>query len=76
MNIQQKFETVRTIMKNYPEAEFNGTEGLIWADNENVLHQIRLDIIRAGIDEVYDIIYYKPFEKFNLSLHLTKGRSW
>ena len=74
--MQEKFEVVRTIMKKYPEAKFNGGEELIWADSKELLHQIRLDIIRAGVDEVYDIIYYKPFNKYNLGLHLTKGRSW
>lgn len=76
MNMQQKFETVRKIMEKYPNAEFKGGEETIHCKNEGTLHKIRLEIIRAGIDEVYDISYYEPFNVYILGLHLTKGRSW
>ena len=76
MNIQKKFETVRSIMKNHENAKFDGSNQIIESTNKNELYSIRNEIIRAGIDEVYEVFYNEPFNVFILNLHLTKGRSW
>lgn len=76
MNIQTKFETVRNIMTHHPNAKFDGTYQIIESTSKNELYKIRNEIIRNGIDEVYDIVYHDGFDKYFLSLHLTKGRSW
>ena len=76
MNIENKFKTVREIMENHENAKFDGNNQIIESKSQNELYTIRNEIIRAGIDEVYDIIYNNVYEVYILSLHLTKGRSW